>query len=122
MAVTIESSTCSVEFTNQPNNIVRSIGSTIDEYQFGDGTDARLNMGKNSDRVTMTYYCNQTDAWLADLEQLCDDGEEVAVSGLQDTNLNTTYLFSSKSVEQDADSPEHYKIVISLERTVDNLS
>lgn len=101
--------------------MIRSISSAIDEYSFGDGTDARLNMGKTSDVVNIKYFCSQTDEWLARLDELCEDGVEVTVSGLQDLYLNTSYLIVDYEVKQDTNNPCTYEISISLERTMDRL-
>ena len=123
MAVTLSSTLTDVTFDDQPNTLLRNIGNDIETYTFSDGDDSVIFRTKTSDRLVITYTTSSFGKvkWLNDI---MDAQYAVDITGLDDNNLNASYLIDNLNVVQDTsmyDDSGLYKITIALERKYDEL-
>ena len=105
--------------------IVLSTTRTVVNYVFADNTDLQLDEGKSIDQIVI--YGNDNDTFpnvfpvstiygrMNIVNTFMDDKEEITLSGMDDTNLNTEYIINDFSFNQEEGIPSSYDFEITLE-------
>lgn len=116
------SSTTDFSFDTQPFSIVRSVEKNVETYTFSSGDVEILDKHKNADRLTMTWTLTNNSYNIVEyLNTIMDAQEHIDVTGLDDTNLNTSYYISDLNVEQTQGYNDKYDMSVTLERRFDRL-
>jgi len=120
--VLFSSTITDITFIKQPDSIVRGIESNVETYTFASGDVKILNKYKSADRLTLNYtLTSEAFAAVNYLNDIMDGQVNVSVTGLNDTNLNTSYLISSVNANQKEAYDDMYELEITLERKYDRL-
>ena len=126
MSFTLTTDKISVTLDYNPSSLVNSTSKKIGVYVFNSGNDSVIDEGKNSDMLTLSGIIdNTTDTHttIADnINTMLDSKDDVAVTGLPDSNLNTDYKIYSFSISKGKGNVNEYMYTISLERKYDSVS
>ena len=94
----------------------------IANFIFGDGTDIQTDMGKNSDYITVSgseaTYCYSK---MYELNRIMNLMEDVTLSGMADSTLNTDFLISDLNYTHEGGQLNRYNWSNTLERKQDRL-
>ena len=121
MSYTITSTSSSVTL-NDPSSISIGVVKKVENYVFADGTDRQLDRGKNSNYITISgVETNNAQGKTNTLNNIMDNQEDVTVTGLPDSNLNSDYLIRSLEFRHMPGTINIYRYTISLERLHDNI-
>lgn len=118
----VNNDSTSTVYLTMPSNVLESTVNSVQNIVFNDGSDVQLNRGKMSDNLTLSG--NETSSATGRMESLnvmMDDQEIVTVSGLDDSDLNTSYHIVSLDFSQEVGMFDRYSYSISLERIYDKL-
>ena len=111
-----------------PERIDYSSNSIVEVFHFADDTYGFQHMGKKGDIITLTGKLYGVTGGVPNayskvsfLNLLMDTGEDVSVTSLPDTDLNTIYKITDLSITAPSGIPKFYEYKLSLERKYDRL-
>ena len=107
---------------NTPSILTERISKNVKNMIFTDNTDTQLDRGKNSDSLILSgTETTDVSTKMNSINTLMDSGEEITLSGLDDTNLNTEYIITDFEFNQKAGTTNIYTWTITFERLYDSL-
>jgi hypothetical protein len=103
---------------NQPVSITNVDGEELKTFQFWDTGSLTIHVQKETDSITINGV-SETSAFttMQDIDWIMDSGDEVTISGLDNTLLNTTYQIESFNYSVESGTPSVTFWDITLEMT-----
>ena len=107
-----------------PSRIDYGITKDVQTFIFNDDTVAVADFGKTGTSITLTgFYYENNGEWvdISVINDMMDDQEDVTITGLPDTELNTVYKIRDFGFTLTGGEGFHYKYTLTLERKYDRL-
>jgi hypothetical protein len=122
MTITITTDTSTVTWRH-PESIIRTLTSQIDTYNFSDGTETSDHNRKTGDQITMNFLLNHNtlNEDLETLNTIMDDMEQITITGLPDTHMNTQYQIADLSTSKKPGDRDRYRVSLSVNRKYNRL-
>jgi len=121
MSYTITGMSSSVTLSD-PTSISIGVVKKVENYVFADGTDSQLDRGKSSNYITISgVETSNSRGKMNTLNTMMDNQEDVTITGLPDSNLNSDYLIRSLNFNHIPGTIDVYRYTISLERLYDSI-
>ena len=104
---------------NPPDSITNSISRNLTRFTFTNGSYEVLDKGLGSEQLILTGYEASTSSIeaMTKMDEIEDMmGQEITISGLDDTNLNTTYYIENLSYEEPLGHQKQIRYSLTLEK------
>lgn len=112
-----ESATTSV-YLEMPMDITWNEGREIKTLHFWAGASSTEDIAKDTEQITMSGTEHSTaTSKMADIDDIAEHGDEVTISGFNDTNLDATWVISSFSYTVYMGGDNSATWAVTLERT-----